>query len=85
MTPAQHSWERVVQGHLKRGRVCTRRSVNHRILCYHGSIAMHCFHINRDPPQKQCERKRIDFNPVLSQILTEANLFLLIHLETIFF
>ena len=83
MTPAQLG--RVVQGHLKRGCVYTRKSVNHTILCYHGSITMHCFHMSGNPPQKQCERKIIVFNPVLSQILTEANLLLPIHLEKNFY
>lgn len=79
------AWGRGVQGHLRRGWVCTRRSLNHAILCYHGSITTHCFHMNRHPPQKQCERKVVGFNPILSQILTEAKLFLLIYLETNFY
>ena len=82
----QPSWGRVVRGKLKRGQVCTRLSVNHTILCYHGSITMHCFNTNWDsPPLKQCERKIIVFNPVLSRILTECNLLLPIYLEGNFY
>lgn len=68
----------------KENYTCSRRSINHRVLWYHDSITMHCFHVNGDLPQKQWKRNIIGYNPVLSQILTEADLFLPINLKTNF-
>lgn len=79
-----HSCGRVMQWQLKAQQVVTRRNINHSVVLpwqYHHALFSHelrCCH-------KQCERKVMVLNLVLSEMLAKANLFLLIYLETIFF